>query len=81
MPTFLLQVMLFVNRIAYIVHSIVVQCKGSANKNIGDAFLLTWKLDGFTPVEVTTLTDKALYSFLKIIAELGRTQVSYAGKV
>ena len=36
--------MLFVNRIAHILHGIVVQCKGAANKNIGDAFLLTWKL-------------------------------------
>jgi hypothetical protein len=39
------EVMLFVNRIAHILHGIVVQCKGAANKNIGDAFLLTWKLD------------------------------------
>ena len=38
------EVMLFVNRIAHILHGIVVQCKGAANKNIGDAFLLTWKL-------------------------------------
>lgn len=38
------EVMLFVNRIAHILHSIVVQCDGAANKNIGDAFLLTWKL-------------------------------------
>lgn len=39
------EVMLFVNRIAHILHSIVVQCDGAANKNIGDAFLLTWKID------------------------------------
>jgi class 3 adenylate cyclase len=35
------EVMLFVNRIAHILHSIVVQCDGAANKNIGDAFFLT----------------------------------------
>ena len=29
------EVMLFVNRIAHILHGIVVQCSGSANKNIG----------------------------------------------
>ena len=39
------EVMLFVNRIAHILHSTVVKCDGHANKNIGDAFLLTWKLD------------------------------------
>ena len=39
------EVMLFVNRIAHILHGIVAQCAGSANKNIGDAFLLVWKFD------------------------------------
>ena len=32
-------------------HSIIVQCNGSANKNIGDAFLLTWKLDEPTELD------------------------------
>lgn len=37
-------VMIFVNEIAHIVHSSVHQYHGSANKNIGDAFLLVWKI-------------------------------------
>ena len=36
-------VMVFVNEIAEITHSIVDQYVGSSNKNIGDAFLLVWK--------------------------------------
>ena len=57
------EVMLFVNRIAYILHDIVVQCSGSANKNIGDAFLLAWKLDDvMTDHEVTRLADQVLQS-------------------
>ena len=32
--------MVFVNRIAEVVHTIVDQFSGNANKNIGDAFLL-----------------------------------------
>lgn len=36
-------VMLFVNEIADIVHGVVDQFSGAANKNIGDAFLLVWK--------------------------------------
>ena len=36
-------VMVFVNEIAEIVHGTVDQYSGSANKNIGDAFLLVWK--------------------------------------
>ena len=37
--------MLFVNNIGEIVHSMVDRYMGAANKNIGDAFLLVWKLD------------------------------------
>eukprot|EP00239_Pterosperma_sp_CCMP1384_P010196 CAMPEP_0197864384 /NCGR_PEP_ID=MMETSP1438-20131217/42585_1 /TAXON_ID=1461541 /ORGANISM="Pterosperma sp., Strain CCMP1384" /LENGTH=112 /DNA_ID=CAMNT_0043482617 /DNA_START=9 /DNA_END=344 /DNA_ORIENTATION=- len=42
-------VMEFVNSIAQIVHMEVALHGGSANKNIGDAFLLVWKF----PKEVT----------------------------
>lgn len=42
-------VMIFVNRIGEIVHQIVNENCGSANKNIGDAFLLVWKF----PEDVT----------------------------
>lgn len=37
-------VMVFVNKIADIVHSSVDRYGGAPNKNIGDAFLLVWKL-------------------------------------
>ena len=80
------EVMLFVNRIAHILHSIVVQCDGAANKNIGDAFLLTWKVnttsttDGIdqdheqiTPCEEHNYAaDKALYSFVKTMIEMSK---------
>lgn len=35
---------MFVNTVAEIVHGLVDQYGGSANKNIGDAFLLVWKI-------------------------------------
>lgn len=38
------QVMEFVNTIARIVHTSVAVHGGAANKNIGDAFLLVWKM-------------------------------------
>lgn len=73
------EVMLFVNRIAHILHSIVVQCDGAANKNIGDAFLLTWKVNtGTDPQQITSCTDhnyaadKALYSFVKTMIEMSK---------
>jgi class 3 adenylate cyclase len=77
-------VMLFVNKIADIVHYITDRTLGTANKNVGDAFLLVWK----APSKVTKLkkiahmgedesvksnvSDLALYSFLKIFAEINR---------
>ena len=36
------EIMLFVNNIADIVHSISDRYTGSPNKNIGDAFLIVW---------------------------------------
>jgi len=49
-------VMEFVNAIARIVHTEVTQRKGSANKNIGDAFLLVWKFPSdVTPEDVTNI--------------------------
>jgi len=70
------EVMLFVNRIAHILHSIVVQCDGAANKNIGDAFLLTWKIDtnklNGSCKDHNYSGDKALYSFVKTMIEMSR---------
>jgi len=37
-------VMTYVNSIAYIVHGCAQSYYGCANKNVGDAFLLSWKL-------------------------------------
>ena len=39
-------VMIFVNKIAAITHQHTVNSGGHPNKNIGDAFLLVWKLKG-----------------------------------
>mmetsp|Transcript_25011 Transcript_25011/g.54525 ORF Transcript_25011/g.54525 Transcript_25011/m.54525 type:complete len:934 (+) Transcript_25011:232-3033(+) len=75
------EVMLFVNRIAHILHSIVVQCNGAANKNIGDAFLLTWKLQPSSDDNISgandkqddgLVADKALYSLLQTMVEMAR---------
>ena len=50
-------------------------CSGAANKNIGDAFLLTWKLDEkLTVAEVASLADQALLAFMKSLIELSRYQ-------
>lgn len=40
------EVFVFTNKIASVVHSICSSYGGSANKNIGDAFLMSWQLGG-----------------------------------
>lgn len=78
------KVMVFVNQIAEIVHGTVDQFSGSANKNIGDAFLLVWKFperelpDGTKEQIIDTVTssklaDMALVSFVKVVAGINKS--------
>lgn len=76
--------MIFVNKIADIVHHQVDKYGGSANKNIGDAFLLAWKFKDEDTIlmgedlklrrtlRTTALADLSLFSFIKIIAKINR---------
>jgi class 3 adenylate cyclase len=89
------QVMLFVNQIAEITHSMVDKHGGSANKNIGDAFLLVWKFKNQEELmnepqegeirklsrENQNVADLAIFSFLKIIAKINKfTHILQYGK-
>lgn len=81
-------VMQFVNEIAEIVHNLVNEHQGAANKNIGEAFLLVWKIpqtctlvgeDGQLEADLKSPTVKALadlsvLAFVKIQAALRRSQ-------
>jgi len=40
------EIFLFTNKVAVVVHSICHSLGGAANKNIGDAFLISWKRSG-----------------------------------
>jgi class 3 adenylate cyclase len=77
--------MIFVNNIAEIVHSLTDRYEGAANKNIGDAFLLVWKMredkfvinaDGsceFPDKQYTSnLADLSLITFVKIQIKINR---------
>jgi class 3 adenylate cyclase len=78
-------VMVFVNTIAELVHRTVDKHGGAANKNIGDAFLLVWKLpeddtekdeNGMERLKrtktVKNICDLSLISFLKIISGINK---------
>lgn len=79
-------VMLFVNEIGDIVHGIVDQFQGAANKNIGDAFLLVWKIrreDMYIDdegnvrakdcVRNSQLADMSLVSFILLVSGLTKS--------
>ncbi len=66
------EVMIFVNTIASIVHSNADKYGGAPNKNIGDAFLLVWKLIiNFEDESMQSLeiTDENEYIVLKKIQD------------
>jgi len=69
------KVMLFVNQVAEIVHGCVDDYHGAPNKNIGDSFLLIWRLAGTTQERQAKLADMAMMSFIKIIAEINKSRV------
>jgi len=76
------EVFAFTNRIAAVVHSICHSYGGAANKNVGDAFLLSWSLMDKTvdfgsrrgvggPLKArSNQADKALLSVIKICISL-----------
>jgi len=83
------EVMIFVNEMASIVHSIVDKYAGSANKNIGDAFLLVWKFNqecleyrdngevSLKAVPQTNyFTDMAIIAFVKILIEINQSPIT-----
>jgi class 3 adenylate cyclase len=67
------QVMVFVNRIAGVVHTVINEFFGSPNQNIGDAFLLVWKLTGYTESQRQRLCDCAAISIIKVVAAIGKS--------
>eukprot|EP00928_Gymnodinium_smaydae_P013839 TRINITY_DN15021_c0_g1_i3.p1 TRINITY_DN15021_c0_g1~~TRINITY_DN15021_c0_g1_i3.p1 ORF type:complete len:334 (-),score=79.30 TRINITY_DN15021_c0_g1_i3:87-1088(-) len=69
------QVMVFVNRIAGVVHSCINEFFGHPNKNIGDAFLLVWRLSGQNERKMRKLADMSLICLIKIIAHINKSQL------
>lgn len=62
----------FVNQIAAIVHRIVDQHAGHPNKNVGEAFLLVWRISSLSAEKRPKTAGLAVLSFVKVVAEVGR---------
>jgi len=82
------EIMTYVNQVAEITHSMVDRYGGSANKNIGEAFLCVWKFHDPDEIEDMDIknnynnkhigkenqivADLSVFSFLKVIAKLNK---------
>jgi len=66
-------VMVFVNRIACVVHTCVNEFLGSPSQNLGDAFLLVWCLSDYDSIKRRKLIDCSIVSFAKIIANISKS--------
>jgi len=70
------KVMTFVNQIAEIVHGVVSQFHGAANKNNGDTFLLVWRISGVDgAMMVKRMADMSTIAFAKILAAIHRSPI------
>jgi len=69
--------MLFVNTIADIVHRACHDNQGAPNKNIGDSFLLVWRLDDDADISkpVGDIADDAVKSFIRASMEVQASEV------
>jgi len=64
-------IMLLVNKVSVIVHTAAAENEGFINKNIGDCFLLAWRLPEFRSVNIkVTAADSALRSAIRTILEV-----------
>lgn len=64
-------IMLLVNKVSVIVHTSAAENEGFINKNIGDCFLLAWRLPEFRSVNTkVTAADSALRSAIRTILEI-----------
>merc|ERR1719499_801578 len=55
------KVMTFVNQIAEIVHGVVDEYHGAANRNNGDVFLMIWRMEDET--SVSKMADMSVLAF------------------
>jgi len=69
------KIMIFVNQVCEIVHGCVDDFNGAANKNVGDSFLLIWRITGYDEPGQRKLADMAIMSFVRIITEVNKSPV------
>merc|ERR1712087_857620 len=69
------KIMTFVNQIAEIVHGVVDEFHGAANKNNGDMFLMIWRTLDMEEPRVQKMADMAMLAFTRILGAVHRSPV------
>jgi len=69
------KVMTFVNQVAEIVHGVVDECHGAANKNNGNNFFVVWRTVGMSREELTKVADVAILAFSVILGAVHTSPV------
>merc|ERR1719277_2966896 len=69
------KVMTFVNQIAEIVHGVVDEFHGAANKNNGDTFLVIWRTSDLEWDAVSKLADMSMLAMSWVLGAVHRSPV------
>lgn len=71
------KVLTFVNQIAEIVHGVVDEFHGAANKNTGDTFLMVWRIPTISEErnKSSKIADMSMLAFTRILAAVHRSPV------
>lgn len=69
------RVMTFVNQMAEIVHGVVDETHGAANKNNGEYFLLIWRTSDLDDGYSSKLADMSMLAFVRILGAVHRSPV------
>jgi class 3 adenylate cyclase len=69
------KIMTFVNQIAEIVHGVVDEFNGAANRNDGEAFLLIWMASDWGEDDKTKLADMSMLAVTRILGAVHRSHV------
>lgn len=69
------KVMTFVNQVAEIVHGVIGEFSGAANKNNGDTFLIVWRTSGEEPSKIPKMADMSMMAFTMILGAIHRSPV------
>eukprot|EP00927_Polykrikos_kofoidii_P002838 TRINITY_DN11134_c0_g2_i1.p1 TRINITY_DN11134_c0_g2~~TRINITY_DN11134_c0_g2_i1.p1 ORF type:complete len:1011 (-),score=184.11 TRINITY_DN11134_c0_g2_i1:105-3137(-) len=68
-------VMVFVNLVGEIVHGCADDYNGAPNKNIGDSFLIVWRLSSAPSERQTKLADMAIMAFIQVLIAINKSPV------